>query len=128
MEAEELKTLIKTLIPEVLKDSPEPLSREGIAEAILARLLKSQPNLVPQPLYNPAETYRSGQRVYHAYYEAWFVVQWADKQNLSAKFEDGIERVFRHNAPQQSMGFPITPEAYLVTRIAPQLQIQGTPD
>lgn len=121
MQTEELKIRIK----EVLKDSPDPLSPEDIA----AQVLKDWLNLVPQPLYNPAEIYRPGQRVYHAGWEQWFVVQEVDveKQELKAKLKDGKQVTLTTNNPEQSMGFPVTPEAYLAKQLDPQFQLQSKP-
>lgn len=120
MQTEELKIHIK----EVLKNSPNPLSPEDIA----TQVLKGLSNRVP-PLYNPAETYRPHQRVYHAGLEQWFIVQKVavEKQELDAELKDGGQIRLACNSQKQQVKFPATPEAYLAKQFMPQLPIQGTP-
>ena len=97
-------------ILKVLRESETPLSSRAIA----AILLQQNPNLVPQPIYDPARTYQVGDRLYHPAdkFAQWFVVREISDNVIVAEFEDG-QQIRLIQGWQECPQFPVTPEEVL---------------
>jgi hypothetical protein len=111
METEQLRDLSEQAA-RIIAASQEPISARSIASAIM----RDVSSLLPQPLYDPSETYSEGQRLYHASpaCEGWFTIEKVGSNRITAKFDNGTTRTLAHNSKQHP-DFPTTPLSYLIT-------------
>lgn len=101
---------LTALAVQILDASPTRLSNQEL----IRRIIDLQPKWLPNPIYDPRNVYKNGQRLFHASskIEDWFTITNVLSGLICVKFDSGEEMTLFHNG-HPNIQFPTTLYEYV---------------